>query len=40
MGLGAALAYCIMHQLWIPAAGVIAIGAVISWLGYKSMKKS
>jgi len=40
LGIGAALAFCIMHQLWLPAAGVVALGGLVSWLGYKSMKKS
>jgi hypothetical protein len=40
MLLGGALAYCVMHQLWFAAAGVVIVGAVVSWLGYKSMKKT
>lgn len=40
LALGAALAFCILHSLWLPAAGVIAIGALIGWLGFKMMQKS
>ena len=39
-GLGGALVYCILHQLWLPAAAVVAVGALVGWLGAKSMQKS
>ena len=36
----AALAYCIMHHLWLPAAGVVAFAALAGWLGSKVMRNS
>lgn len=40
LGLAGALAYCIMHQMWIAAAGVVIAGGVMGWLGVKAMQKS
>ena len=40
LALIAGLAFCIMHALWFPAAGVIALAAILAWLGYKAMRKS
>jgi hypothetical protein len=40
LGLIGALAYCVMHGLWIAAAGVVVLGCVVGWLGAKSMQKS
>lgn len=37
-GFVAALVFCIMHGLWLIAAGVIALAGLIGWLGAKSMK--
>ena len=39
-GLAAALVFCVMHGLWLIAAGVIALAALVGWLGAKSMKTS
>jgi hypothetical protein len=27
-----------MHGLWIPAAGIVAAGCLVGWLGAKAMK--
>lgn len=40
VALVAALAFCIMHQMWLPAAGVVALGCLVGWLGAKAMRKS
>jgi len=40
LGLGGALAYFVMHALWLPAIAVVAVGALVGWLGAKSMKKT
>jgi len=40
LGLGAAIAYCVLHQLWLPAAGIVILGAVLGWLGFQAMRKS
>ena len=40
LGLAGALAFCIMHGLWIVAAGVVALGALVGWLGFKTMQNS
>jgi membrane protein implicated in regulation of membrane protease activity len=33
-----ALVYCVMHGLWLAAAGVIALTAAIAWFGRKAMQ--
>jgi hypothetical protein len=38
LGLSAALVFCIMHALWLPAAGVVALACLVGWLGFKAMK--
>jgi hypothetical protein len=38
--LGAAMVYCVMHSLWIGVVGVVAVGALVGWLGAKAMKKT
>jgi hypothetical protein len=40
VGLIAALVYCIMHGWWIAAAGVVALGCLVGWLGFKAMRES
>jgi hypothetical protein len=40
LGFAAALAFCIMHRLWIPAAGVVTLAGLVGWLAAKAMKKS
>ena len=39
-GLTAALVFCVLHGLWLMAAGVVALAAVTGWLGAKAMKRS
>jgi hypothetical protein len=39
-GLAGALLFCIVHGLWLMAAGVVALAALIGWLGAKAMRKS
>ena len=38
LGLAGALAFCIMHGLFVAAAGVVAVGCLVGWLGYKAMR--
>jgi len=33
-----ALVYCVMHGLWLTAAGIIALTAAIAWFGRKAMR--
>jgi hypothetical protein len=35
-GIIAALVYCVIHALWIPAAVVVIFAAGIGWLGKKA----
>lgn len=30
------LAYCVMHALWLPAAGLVVFAGIIGWLGRKA----
>ena len=39
-GLAAALVFCIMHGLWIMAAGVVSLAVLAGWLTAKAVKKS
>ncbi len=39
-GLAAAFVFCVMHGLWLLAGGVVAVAALVGWLGAKAMKKS
>jgi len=39
IGLAGAMAFCIMHALWLPAVGVVALACLVGWLGYKSMRQ-
>ncbi len=39
-GLTGALVFSVMHGLWLMAAGVVAVAALVGWLGAKAMKKS
>ena len=34
-----ALAYCVMHGMWLPAAAVLAFAAALGWLGRKTFSK-
>jgi hypothetical protein len=36
----AALAYCVVHRLWLPGAGVVALAVLAGWLGANTMRKS
>jgi hypothetical protein len=36
-GVAAALAYCVIHGLWLPAAGVVGLAALIGFLGAKAL---
>ncbi len=40
VGLVAAVAYCVVHGLWIVAAGVVVLAGVLGWLGVKAMRKT
>jgi hypothetical protein len=39
-GLTAALVFCIMHGLWVVAAGVVAVACLTGWLLRKSFPGS
>ncbi len=38
VAIGGALGYCVMHGLWLPAAGILALTAVLAWFGRKAVK--
>jgi hypothetical protein len=38
LAIAAALVYCVMHGLWLAAAGVIALTVLIGWFGRKMMR--
>lgn len=38
-GLAAAFAFFVLRHLFLPAAGVVALAALIGWLGAKAMKR-
>lgn len=40
LALAAGLVYCVLHSLWLPAAGLIALAALLAWLGKKTMQNS
>jgi hypothetical protein len=34
-----ALVYCVMHGLWLAAAGVVVFAAAIAWFGRKTLTR-
>ena len=40
IGIAAALAYCIIHGLWLTLGAIVVFSAVLGWLGNKARQKS
>jgi membrane protein implicated in regulation of membrane protease activity len=38
VAIAGALVYCVMHGLWLAAAGVVALTVAIAWFGRKAMQ--